>query len=114
MRSLSRFPGAVGRPLGVEADSVRFQELGIRTIARHGEHEIVLETLFAVGSLDTYEGLTDLEHGGTKVRGDLAVLDAVFDVGLDPVFDVLMDRFAAMNKRNAGSGPPQFESRDGG
>src|SRR5436190_418343 len=103
----------VGTPaLRVEFDAVRFKELGIRTIAGHGEYEIVLEALFAFGSLDAQKGLADFEHGGTKVRRDLAVLDAVFDVGLDPVFDVGVDSFAAMNERDAGSSPPQFESRD--
>jgi len=41
---------------------------------------------------------------------DLAVLDAIFDVGLDPVLDVPVDAGAAMYERDARTVPPEIQS----
>ena len=49
-----------------------------------------------------------------EVCGDLVVLDAVVDVGQDPVFDVAVHLRAAMHEGNARAVPPQFERGDGG
>ena len=48
-----------------------------------------------------------------EVSLDLAALDAILDVRLDPILDVLVDARAAMHQRDARAGPEQFERRDG-
>ena len=47
-------------------------------------------------------------------RADLAGLDAVLDVGEDPVLDALGELRAAVDQRHAGAGPVKFEGGDGG
>ena len=42
------------------------------------------------------------------------LLDAVFKIGLDPVFDVVVQLRPAINQSDARAVPPQIESRDGG
>ena len=45
---------------------------------------------------------------------DFAVRDAVFDVGLDPVFDVLVDGGPAVDQGDAGAMAPEIEGGYGG
>ena len=49
-----------------------------------------------------------------EVGLDLAALDAVFDVGLDPILDAVGNLGPAMQQRDARAGPEQFERGDGG
>ena len=49
-----------------------------------------------------------------EVRLDFAALDAVLDVGLDPILHAIGNPRAAMHQRDARAGPEQFERRDGG
>ncbi len=49
---------------------------------------------------------------GAEERLDLAILDAVFDVGLDPVLDVPVHSFIAMHQRDTRSAAPQFKCRN--
>src|SRR5512146_75904 len=45
---------------------------------------------------------------------DFTGLDAVLDVGFDPIFDVAMQFRVAMNQRDARAVPPEFKRGDGG
>ena len=56
----------------------------------------------------------DLDHRAAEVSGDFAVLDAVLDVGQDPVLDVIMQFRSAMDQGHARAVPPEIERRDGG
>ena len=49
-----------------------------------------------------------------KVGGDFAVLDAVVDVGQDPVLNMAMHLRAAMDQGDARAMSPEVERGDGG
>ena len=49
-----------------------------------------------------------------EVGLDLSVLDAVLEVGLDPVLHVMVQLRSAMHQRDARAVPPQIERRNGG
>ena len=96
-----------------ELDAERAQEAEVGMIAGHGEHEIVLQPQLALRRVEQDRIRGDLAHGGVEVRGDFMVLDAIFDVGLDPVLDVGRDGRAAMHQGDARSVTPELQGGDG-
>ena len=82
-------------------------------IPRHGKNEIVGQG-FATRGRFHHDGVgRDLRDPRLKIGFDFAVLDAVFDVGLDPVLYVLLYSVAAINERDPRTVTPQFECRNG-
>src|SRR6266508_2570664 len=75
--------------LGIDYDAHRAQEIVVGMIAGEREDEVVLEfQVFARDQIaDADRGGFDLRDDGLEIRFDLAVGDAVFDVGQYPVFD---------------------------
>jgi hypothetical protein len=55
----------------------------------------------------------DLADSGVEKGPNFAVLDAVLDVGFDPVLDVPVDLGFAVNQGYARAMPPKLERRDG-
>ena len=99
---------------GVEEDSVVVEESEIGAVADHGEDEIVLDGDNARGRRKDDGIGTNFDYVGVEVRLYFSGGDAIFDVGLDPVFDVLVDGGATVNHGDAGTGPEEFEGCDGG
>ena len=56
----------------------------------------------------------DAGDGGVEISRDLAVLDAVLDVGEDPVLDVGLHGGAAIDEGDARAVTPELEGGDGG
>ena len=75
-------------------------------IAGQGEYEIVLQVQFTFGCRQDDSRWRDFLHGRVEVRGDFAVLDAIFDVRFYPILHVLMNRRTAVNQRHACPVPP--------
>src|SRR5215468_12706131 len=90
------------------------EKLQIRVIAGEREHKVVLEGQFAVRRIQYDRSRRDLPHYRVEVRLDFAVLDAVFDIGLDPVLHLVMDHRTAMHQRDSRPVSPQLERGNGG
>src|SRR5262249_9364221 len=103
---------AFRRRAGLDSDLAQKIEIGMITGER--ENEVVPERQFTLRSMEYRGRWRDLLYCRIEVRHDLAILDPVFDVGLDPILHVLMDRRAAMHKRDPRAVPPQFERRNCG
>ena len=58
-------------------------------ISGHGEDKIVLDCLAAMRRLDDYAVRRNFFYLGAEVRLHIAILDAVFNIRLDPVLHVL-------------------------
>ena len=68
----------------------------------------------AAGGGDGEVVFGDARDGGGEVGGDLAVLDAVVDVGQNPVLHVVVHLGAAMDQGDARAVTPEVERGDGG
>ena len=72
----------------VKADAEALEEGEVGMVAGHGEDEVVMDGQAAIGSFEQEGVRSDFDDIGVEESLDFAVFDAVFDVGLDPVFDV--------------------------
>src|SRR5579863_873469 len=82
-------------------------------ISGHSEDEIVGQRHAAGRSFDHNRVGSNFQNLGGKVCLDLAVLDAVLDVRLDPVLHVGRNLGSAVDECDAGAASPQFESGNG-
>ena len=89
-------------------------EFEIGTVAGHGEDEVVLDVDFAIRCLNDDIVLANFFDGAVEVGFDFTALNAIFDVGLDPIFDVRVNARAADDHGDARAGPKEFERADGG
>src|SRR5437868_4438003 len=71
-------------------DSHRTEKVIIRVISRHGEDEIVLQTKFALRRLDQNMIGIDLGDRAVEVCRDFPIFDPIFNVGKNPVFNVIV------------------------
>ena len=86
---------------GIEANAGVFEERKIGMIAGHGEH-VEGGKLFGATAVmnDNFAGL-EAFHFGVEARANFAGLDAIFDVGADPIFERPAEFRAAMNESDA-------------
>lgn len=98
----------------VELYAELLDEIEVGMIAGEGEDEVVFEgqRAFGRGEFDFIFG--DVGDSAVEVRLDLAVFDAVVDIGKNPVFDVLVHLRAAMDEGDARAVAPEVERSDGG
>ena len=82
-------------------------------IAGEGEDEVVGEGDVAGGRGEGDSVFGDVSDRGGEIGADFAVLDAVVDVGQDPVFDVAMHLRAAVDEGDTGPVAPEVEGGDG-
>jgi len=82
----------------VEGNSQTFNKAEVGVIAGEGEDELVGQDDFAFGSCQIDVVFVDPCDVGAEVGLDLAVLDAIVDVGEDPILDVPVHLGAAVNK----------------
>ncbi len=90
-------------------DSHRTQKVIIGVISRHGEDEIVLQPNFALRRLDQNLIGIDLGDRAVEVCRDFPIFDPIFNVGKNPVFNVIVHSQAAINQRYTRAVPPQIE-----
>src|ERR1039458_3276847 len=84
-------------------------EVEVGGIADEGEDKVVGQRDRAGGRGQGDVIFGDFGDGGVEVGLDLAVLDAVVDVGQDPVLDVGLHLGAAVGHGVAGALPPQVD-----
>jgi len=82
----------------VQGDTEALDETEVGVIAGEGEDEVIWQGEFALGSGEGDGVFGDADDAGVEVRVDFAVLDAVVDVGEDPVFDVAVHLGAAVDE----------------
>ena len=83
-------------------------------VAGEGEDLSGGEGSFAGAIANDYLAGLDADDLGVEVGADFVGGDAIFDVGLDPVFEAFAERGAAMDERDAGAGAEEFEGGLGG
>ncbi len=88
--------GSRSGPLKPDADP--FKKTEVEVIAGHRKNEVILDRQRAFRSFKLNRILLDDHHARVEMGLDLAVLDAVFDVRLDPVFNVAVHCGIAMNQ----------------
>ena len=66
-------------------------------VADERQHKIVLHSKRSAGRLDHHVVHADFLHGTVEISFDLVILDAILEIGLDPVFDVMMQLAAAID-----------------
>src|SRR6516162_7707099 len=69
---------------------------------------------FTLRGVDAEAISLNLDYARVKVGPDFSVLDAVFDIRLDPVLHRIGDFATPMDQGHAGARPPQFEGRNRG
>ena len=84
----------------VEADSLLLEKFEVGMIAGHREHLSSGQGLLVRIRLHPDFAGLDARNFGVEHRGDFAGADAIFDVGLHPVFQALAQRRIAMNQRD--------------
>jgi hypothetical protein len=99
---------------GVQLDAEVLDEAEVGVVAGEGEDEVVGDDLGAFGGGEGHVIFRDAGDNCVEVGGDLAVLDAIVDVGEYPVFDVAVHLRAAVDEGYAGSVAPEVEGCDGG
>src|SRR5581483_2101984 len=87
-------PALLGRQLNPQA----LQKVVVRGVACQCEYEVVLQTDGSARSPPYHVILLDTRHTAAEVRSNLAIFNAVLDIRLDPVFDVMMDLRPAVNQ----------------
>src|ERR1035437_10349654 len=103
---------AVVRVVELHAEALDEVEVGV--VAGEGEDEVVGDGQAARGRGDGYVVFGDVGDIAGEVGGDLAVPDAVVDVGQDPILHVGVHLLAAMDEGNARAVAPEVERVDGG
>src|ERR1700730_13860471 len=83
-------------------------------VASHGEDKIVLQADRTFRGFEVDRVGLDLLHSAAEVGGNFAILDAVLNVGQNPILHVAMEFRPAMYQDHARAVPPQVKSRDGG
>src|SRR5581483_11481885 len=73
-----------------ELDSQAAQEIIIGVIAGKCKNKVVVQVGDAVGRVYHYVIGANFADEAIEVRGDLAILDPVFDVRLDPIFHMMV------------------------
>src|ERR1035437_3226391 len=82
------------------------QKIVVRMVANQGEHEVILQADRAARRIDKNVVDADFLHRTVEVSLDLPILDAVFNVGLDPVFNMMVELPVAVDQCDTGSVPP--------
>ena len=72
------------------------EEFQVGAIADKRKNKIVRNCDFPVRRLNSQRILVDFHYIRVKVRRDLSVLNPVLDIRLDPIFDRIRDRWAAV------------------
>ena len=98
----------------VEVHAEPLDKREVRVVAGEREDDVVRDRLLACRGAEGDGVFVDLFDGGVEVRGDLAVFDAVVDVGQDPILNVPVHLGAAVDQGDAGAVTPEFEGGDGG
>ena len=99
---------------GFEFDAHRAHVTVIGMVPGERKHEVILQPEIPLWRRDDDVVLPYLAQRRSKIRAHLTCLDAVLDVGLDPVLHVLMHPPSPMDERHSRAPPPQFQRRDGG
>src|SRR5437660_4246577 len=81
-------------------------------VADERQYEVVLQANRAARRVDDHVIDANFLHGAVEEGFNIAVLDTVLQVGLDPVLDVVMDLRTTIYERNAGAVPPKVERRN--
>ena len=82
----------------VKLHAETLDEVEVGMVPREREYEVIRNGEAAARGGESDVVLGDVGDGGGEVRGDLPILDAVIDVGQDPVFDVAMHLRTTMDK----------------
>src|SRR6185369_1798053 len=78
-----------------------------------GQDKIVRDSESALLGVQNHFARKDLLYCRVEVRSDLAVLDAIFDVRLDPILHLWRDARAAMHHGDSRAVAPEFQRGDG-
>ena len=74
--------------LALKAHAQPFKKIKVWVVAGQGKNKIVLDRNQALGCLQDDRIRRDLDYLGGEMVLDLSIFNAVFDIRLDPVFDV--------------------------
>ena len=96
---------------GVGLDAEAAEQGLVGMVAGEGVHEIGRHNERAVGREDFHGIGPDGADGGVEVRRDAAFVNAVDEVGANPVLHGVAHGGAAHNKRDLGTGAGKLESR---
>jgi len=83
------------------------EKIVIRMVADKSEDKIVLQANRTARRVDHYMVHANFLHRAVEVRFDVIALYAVFQVGLDPVLNVVVQLRAAIGQSDACAMPPQ-------
>lgn len=97
---------------GIDLDPGADEQGRVGVIAGQQEHGARGQLFAAAGALDRHRVGADREQARLEQAADRAVLDAVLDVGTNPVLDRVGEGGAAVHEADAGAGPAQLERRD--
>src|SRR6185295_9512870 len=90
------------------------EEARVRVIARQEEDLLGRDLLRATGGAQDGRVRADLRHARLEEGGDRAFLDAVLDVGTDPIFDRVAELRTTVHERDLRPRAVELEGGDGG
>src|SRR5271157_925778 len=99
--------------VAAEPASQAADELEIRMIARQGKDPVIRQRHLSLRRVEYDAVGRDLLHGAVEIRLHLAGLNAVLDVGLDPVLNRRPHTVSTMHQRHARAVAPKLKSSDG-
>src|SRR5439155_16521420 len=83
-------------------------------IAGHCEHEVVLQTDWPLRRVQVDVVRQDFQHRAAKIGRDVSILNAILDIGQDPILHMIVHFCSAMHQSHAGAVSPQIQSSESG
>ena len=97
----------------IETHPQPLDEVKVGMVAGERKDEVVRQRYRAFRRFEPHIVFGDVDYRAAEVCFDLSVLDAVVDVGEDPILHVAVHLRAAMDERYSGAMPPEVEGCDG-